>query len=244
MAQPTNQLPGESPGVETLDQPATILHSILRKTYDEIKALSAWLKENTIGYLIGEHQADEDAPQLHCHILIEGLKVTREALRKQIVKLAPGRGQNCTMSHTQSSRVPYNKDLLAIYILKGTPAHFKDSSYTPEQILDWIARWRFHDEKPVLISAELVKVKKPKTIYDNCQEIAQTLEWVKNPGQMPHLVDRTTIVTAIIKWANANRVALNAYKVADYYDIILSNCLPEYYDTLCRDLINRRHRSI
>lgn len=147
-----------------------VLQTILHKPYEEIKAFSEWLKENTLNYIIGEHEADLEVKTTHCHILIEGLKVTRESLRKQVIKHAPGRGQNCTMSETQQKpRQKYNRDFLAIYIIKGKESVIKSSTFTEEHHADWASKWidrtATRDTKQSAESKEEAKDKKDHTIW-------------------------------------------------------------------------------
>lgn len=231
MDQPTNQ-----PAVE-------VLQVILRKPYAELGELPAWLKEHTHNYLIGEHEADEEIATTHCHILVEGLKVTRESLRKAILKVSPGRGQYAIMSVTEKTKVPYETQPLGNYIVKGYESNAKSSSFTEEQIQVWASTWIHRDIKKNSQPVTSVTVKKkPPTIYDNCHEISNLLTWVKEPGQLPTVEERSTIVPAIVHWARQNRIPLHSQQVGNYYDIVLQNCLPEYYIKLCTNIINNRHR--
>jgi len=150
--------------------PVVVLQTILKKPYEEIKAFSEWLKENTQNYLIGEHPPDEQVKNFHCHILIQGLKVTRESLRKQVVKYSPGRGQNCTMAETeQKPKRKYDTDFLAVYIIKGKESLIKSSSFTDEHHADWASKWvdhkESHDTNQSPEDKEQAKAKKDHTIW-------------------------------------------------------------------------------
>lgn len=208
-----------------------------------VKAFAEWLKENSQQYLIGEHPADDQVKTTHCHILVEGLKVTRESLRKQIIKYSPGRGQYFTSALTQETREPYERNHLARYIIKGNVQHVKATSFDEIQIAIWASQWINYKD---LLSVVQVPVgtapkKKASTIYDDCNAIADRLTWVKDPGQLPRIEERTDVVDEIIKWANENRKALHSQQVGNYYDVVLQNAVPEYYKKVCVDRINRRH---
>jgi len=126
----------ESPTPTNQPTDPPVLQTILNKPFEEIKAFSEWLKKNTSNYLIGEHPPAK-SKGIHCHILIEGLKVSREALRKQVIKYSPGQGQNATMSETQDTRVKYDIAKLAIYIIKGHAEYCKSTTFDNSQIVTW-----------------------------------------------------------------------------------------------------------
>lgn len=222
--QPTNQLP--------------VLQTILKVPYGpNVEAFGVWLKEHTHNYLIGEHPPGVKNGN-HCHILIQGLKVTREALRKQVIKIAPGKGQNCTMASTQDDKKPYDTDLLAIYIIKGHAEYAKSHTFTPDVITEWASKWETRTITHAETHGATAPVKKAPTIYENCNEILDDLGSFKTDSAL----DRTEIVRATIAWANRKRKALHSVQVMNYYDCILQQGVPEYYGKLCVDLINRRHR--
>jgi len=133
-----------------------VLHVILHRNYETVKSFCVWLAKNVSGYLVGEHPADEDIETTHCHILVEGLKVTTEAMRKEIQKVSGGRGQYVILSVTQKTRVKHDKDKLAVYILKGDEDTCQETSYNKLQIIAWARLW------VAPVSAE----KKEKTHWD------------------------------------------------------------------------------
>ena len=225
--------------MENLTQPTTqlpVLQTILKVEYSKIFVFAAWLKDNTDNYLIGEHPPGIKNG-IHCHILIEGLKVSREALRKQVIKYSPGKGQNCTMANTQEGNKPYDRNLLATYIIKGNVGYVKHSSFPEVMLIEWANKWEQRTITKLNTQELIVKKSKP-TIYEDCNEILDTLGGFKTDSSK----DRTEIVRAIITWANLKRKALHSVQVMNYYDIILGQAIPEYYNKLCCDLINRRHR--
>lgn len=236
----------ESPSQPNQPTPVQVLQVVLKKPFEVIKAFAEWLKDNTQQYLIGEHQADESIKTTHCHILVEGLKVTRESLRKQVIKYSPGRGQNFTAALTEETRVPYERDFLGRYIIKGNVNHLKATSFDDIQIALWASQWILHKDKlsPVqVVVATGPKVKKTNTIFQDCEEIIAMLPYTTrelmdlNPSEN----QRTEIVKKIIEWANHKRKALHSIQVMNYYDNVLKAGIPDYYKDLCVNLINRRH---
>lgn len=217
---------------------------VVRKPYDApgVSEFAFWLKEKTLNYLIGEHPEDDEVKTTHCHILIEGLKVTDEALRKSLIKCDISGANYSLMKKTLKTRLNYERDHLGNYIVKGHREYVKSSSYSDEQIKIWSDTWVNH-VKPVASEActrELPPKKKRNTTYEDCDEIIDMIpEW---STRNPNLVERTQVVAAIIAWANTKRKALHSVQVMNYYDVIMCNAVPEYYKTLCVDLINRRHK--
>lgn len=149
----------ESPNQPTPNQSLTVWQVVLRKPFEEIKAFGEWLREQTIGFMICQHEADQEITTTHCHILLEGLKVGTEGLRKQIKKVCPGRGQYAIMEKTQKTREDYDRDKLAIYCIKGSVANCKLASYDEVQQAIWATKW-------VDRSEPLSKEEKDKTIWD------------------------------------------------------------------------------
>jgi len=244
--------------MESSDQPnqptPAVWQLVVRKAFNVsgVSEFAFWLSNNVLDYLIGEHPSDDEVKTTHCHILIQGLKVTDEGLRKSLKRCDISGAEYSLMKSTKAKpgqpRKPYNLDKLAIYIIKGDKEQVKSSSFMPAQIDTWEKAWieyepaeRSEAEQGGL--NELSKsptAKKPNTIYQDCDEIIDTIpEWNQ---RKPNLVERTQVVAAIIAWANNKRKALHSVQVMNYYDIILQNAVPEYYKTLCVDLINRRHR--
>lgn len=238
----------------TTNQPTEegVLQTILHRSFSAIEGFASWLKENTSNYLIGEHEADADIATTHCHILIVGLKVTREALRKQIQKYAPGKGQNCTMAKTQSEpRVPYDEQLLMNYIIKGNQTQVKSASYDDARLTTAAAAWISYEPAVSTTinqnSATTVSIKKKSNKYEDCHEILQQYFTISDQTPNAYLdsstpAGRAQIYLAIQAWSNSKRKAMTTYQAADYYDIIIQQAVPEHYMNLVADIINHRHR--
>jgi len=146
---------------------------VLRKPWSEVSGLEGWLKENTLRHIVAEHPADEDVATTHCHILLEGLKVTDEGLRKQAKKYSPGQGQYAIMKVQKKTRQPYSQAGLAIYMIKGEPAYVKSHSMSDETIEEYTLAWETEEE---YIERETGEPKKDKeyTIW-NITEKVRTL---------------------------------------------------------------------
>jgi len=238
----------------TTNQPTgvVVLQTILHRPFAGMEAFASWLKESTSNYIIGEHEADAEIATTHCHILIAGLKVTREALRKQIQKVSPGKGQNCTMAKTQNEpRVPYDEILLRNYIIKGNVKHVMSTSYDDATVTTAAAAWIHHESAASSANAEpaaaTMNKKKKSNKYEDCHEILDQYFTKNDQNPNAELNSKTPqgrrqIYEAIGLWSNAKRKAMTTYQAADYYDIIIQQAVPDHYMNLVADIINHRHR--
>jgi len=238
--------------IPTTNQPTRlpVWQLVVRKPYDAsgVDDFAFWLKNNTTNFLVGEHPADFEVSSTHCHFLIEGLKVTDQGLRKSLKRCDISGSDYSLMTKRKSKngiREDYSADFLAIYIIKGDIKQVKCSSYFYSQLLEWESKWINHAERSEaeqggLNQGKLPTAKKKNTIYEDCNEIIDTIpNWNQ---RQPTLVERTDVVRAIITWANQKRKALHSVQVMNFYDVIMCNAVPEYYSNLCVDLINRRHK--
>lgn len=232
--------------MESSPQPTNqpVLQVIMFADYETLRPMGLWLKANALQYLIGEHPADETVNRTHCHILIEGLKVTAEGLRKEIKKYVQGAGQYCILTKTQEKpRLPYKRHELAKYIIKGDLNHYKESSFCDISIATWCSEWiKYSQVRPspeVTTVGEAPTKKKEPTKYENCWEI---IEQYLQGVDLTTRDNRQTILKAIIAWANKNRKAMHIHLVGEYSDCILMQAVPEFYSTLCVDYLNNRYK--
>jgi len=133
------------PNSQLLAQPP-VWQLVLRKPWTDISGFEGWLKENTLRYIVAEHPADEEIATTHCHILLEGLKVTDEGLRKQVKKYSPGQGQYAFMKVQKRTRQPYSQSGLAIYMSKGQSEYIKSHSLADESIQEYVLAWETEEE--------------------------------------------------------------------------------------------------
>lgn len=119
---------------------------VMRKPWSDISGFEGWLKEQTLRHIVAEHEADEEIATTHCHILLEGLKVSDEGLRKQVKKYSPGQGQYAIMKVQQKTRLEYSQAGLAIYMIKGNPLTVKSHSFADETIMEYTLAWLTPDE--------------------------------------------------------------------------------------------------
>jgi len=99
--------------------------------------------------VVGQHDADEEINQTHCHFMIHGLDVTKEGLRKELKKyITDGRKEYALMEKTEVQRLPYDEWILAVYVLKGDMKHHVFSSYTESQVQDIVSAWVVYETKP------------------------------------------------------------------------------------------------
>lgn len=106
--------------------------------YDVAKQLK--LEECAEQILICEHQADEKVNRTHIHAMLDGVKVSAEAIRKRINKAELG-GRGNYGIFTSWKGEPYDRDKLGTYMLKGDKALLRQTNYTDEQIISWVHAW-------------------------------------------------------------------------------------------------------
>lgn len=143
------------------------LHLIVRKTFAELTEFCVWVKSHTRVCVVGQHDADEDVNQTHCHFMINGLDVTKEGLRKELKKyITDGRKEYALMEKTEQQRLPYDEWILAVYVLKGDMKHHMLGSYTESQVQDIVSAWVVYETKTsepkITTQYELVQAMVPK----------------------------------------------------------------------------------
>lgn len=218
------------------------------KPFTQCEAICVWLARNTSGYLVGEHPSknyrdpktnEMKVKGIHCHILIEGLKVSRTALEKEIKKyVSKGKGAILTCWKKDHEAIPYDKDKLATYILKGHKNICKATTYTDEYISERVTAWIVpsRDEFEAVDLKKSTPVKKVKTTFQHCQEIVEYLDkWLPNRAWMAK-----EIVSAIIKYCRENKLPLSAYKARDWYDCVMMISNPDKYQDTIVNLIKKR----
>jgi len=119
-----------------------VLHVIVRRPYADVSGLYQWLSEFSNSSLIGQHDADEEIENTHCHIQLKNFKKTIQSIRDHL-KIAGlgGRGNYNILTETQKEKKPYDEHLLNIYILKGLHITYKSSSYSSDEIIAYIEKW-------------------------------------------------------------------------------------------------------
>lgn len=226
------------------NSPAEILQVVLNVPFSGMESMCGWLQKNTSGYLVGEHPPAK-RKETHCHILIEGLKVSREALRKAVLKVSPGRGQYAIMSVTQKENKPYEREALAVYIIKGHIEYHKSSSYGDFLVEVWSKKWREPAVSSVVPTIATTEKIKPLTMFDHCEEIVQRLPWSrKEYFTNPDLIDRTKVLETIQVYTREKRIAIHSTKFEEWYDCVINAAFPEHYLKLVTARINYRHRFV
>lgn len=143
------------------------LHLIVRKPFSELTEFCVWVKSHTHRCVVGQHDADEEINQTHCHFMIHGLDVTKEGLRKELKKyITDGRKEYALMEKTEVQRLPYDEWILAVYVLKGDMKHHALSSYIESQVQDIVSAWVVYETKPseqkITTQYELIQSMLPK----------------------------------------------------------------------------------
>lgn len=163
-----------------------VLHVIVRKPYSDVSGLYQWIKQNSSDSLIGQHDADDEIENTHCHIQIKKFKMTIQSIRDHLKTAGlGGRGNYNVLTETQRDKKPYDEHLLNIYILKGSYLTHRSSTYTIEQIQAYIEKWTAYipiDGKDA--SGNVVPIKKKKEKPQNHWEIIEEIIKLANlkPG--------------------------------------------------------------
>lgn len=151
---------------------------VLHAPYDDIKVLK--LEECADNILICQHEADDGVNRTHCHVMLDGVKVSDEAIRKRINKHGLGGRGNYAIIQRYKSEA-YDTDKLGVYVLKGKLANMKQTSYESQKISAWVDDWRESVSNPSDKSPPKNGSKSPvKSHYDIMEEILQ--ETRQRPG--------------------------------------------------------------
>lgn len=170
-----------------------VWHVIVRKPLMELAWWVEYVKDNSKSYLINQHYGDDEDKTTHCHTMLVDCNVTIEAIRKCFKKNGiAGSAEYAIMTKTEKSRLEYDEDKLAIYILKGVQDNTSYiASYGCVDIHNWIQQW----VEPVKGSPKNDGDKKEK--FDNYNALLKEFNSSYNFQNRPNL-DR--IRTWVMKW--------------------------------------------
>ena len=126
-----------------------IIHGIVRLPFTTIQTIFESFTTKFPTSLISQHDADEETKTTHCHFLVDisGSFGNADSLRKNYFKKLANydilEGKNMELKNkTQDTKQLYNRDLLAIYIIKGVNKPLAKGSYFTDDIIDFLAsKW-------------------------------------------------------------------------------------------------------
>lgn len=197
-----------------------IFQVIMHKEYNDISGMpwNRWADRK----LICQHDADDEIPRTHCHIMLDGVKVGAEAIKKYIRNSGlGGRGNYGVHTVTQKHKLPYDRDKTAIYLIKGEVGLIKESSYENwvdasgiAQHISWASKWKF----PV---KQNLKLEDGKLVRESPEEIKpptkfEILNLVR--ARVENSADTYAIISEIRKVLVQHKILIGAWKVLDYYD--------------------------
>jgi len=168
-----------------------VLHLIYRKPYVDVSGLYQWIQENSSSSLIGQHDADDEIKTTHCHVCVVDLRVSLEALRKQINKRdLGGRGQYQTLTSTQKTKKSYDEEKLNEYILKGDRSNLRATTHSEEYLVQRLSAWVNHPptETVCLLDKEDDSVESQKATKTHWQIMEEV---IKETEKIPGLRDTT-----------------------------------------------------
>lgn len=117
-----------------------IFQVVIHQVYDIVKEMK--LEECAENYMICQHEADEEINRTHCHIMLEGVSVSDETIRKRIMRAgAGGRGQYAILKKVKRGGAEYDRDKLGVYMLKGDKEKYMAGTYPVSKIEEWVSAW-------------------------------------------------------------------------------------------------------
>lgn len=211
-----------------------IFHVILHATFADVSGFYMWACSRSNAVLVGQHEADEDISQTHCHFMID-TNVTNQAIAKQLKsRNLSGQGKSCIMEKTQKTREPYDRHKLCVYILKGYKTTIYDTMFSSNVIERMRSEWVQPTKETS--PAKPVKDKSEKTHWDLIQEIIVESKlipgiWgtVLEKDQFGHIIHeegvlaggRATIFDIMVKVLNKNKVRTSRNELERFYVSIM-----------------------
>lgn len=120
---------------------------VVKQPYESVKALE--LSAYADNVLFAEHGADGSTKRIHTHVVLDGVKVGRAAIEKRIKKFGyGGRGNYAILTECKDIKEPYDRDKLCVYVLKGNKDLCKQTTYSDEQIVQWVSQWQGFGKRP------------------------------------------------------------------------------------------------
>lgn len=158
-----------------------ILQVVIRLAYTAISEFIEYLDKREVRYVVGEHEADEETTQTHCHLAIDW-NMTRQALEKGMKSTSvSGRAISSIMEKTHKTREAYDFDILTTYITKGKISNIKKyRGLTEDQIAALAAKWVTPTSPGTLGDPKVSKEIKDRTRWQVVQDVIT--ETQKMPG--------------------------------------------------------------
>jgi len=204
-----------------------IFHVILHAYFADVSGFYDWAVSVSTSVLVGEHEADEQVKRTHCHFMINA-NITDEGIRQQLKKRnLGGRGKSCIMMQTQKApRLPYDEEILSIYILKGGKTIQHHSTMDHEMIQSLQAKW-VHQKEDVspadksdkthwdLIQQIIIESKKIQGVWGAVLERGEFGEVINEEGITPQ--GRGVIFDIMVRVLNENKVRTSRNELERFY---------------------------
>lgn len=166
-----------------------IIQAIIRLPYASIKELSEQCAAKFQTYLINQHEADDKVKTTHCHLLIDisGHFTTTDALSKWMKGRENGEKLNRQtmnlLKESQDLKKPYDRTLLARYILKGHQP-LQQTGFTVAELIGLIGSWQLQaDITEEASNTSATSVAKPvKETKKSCYKVL--IEMLEEPDAM------------------------------------------------------------
>lgn len=196
-----------------------------------------WLQTRCTHYFVGEHPADQEVKNTHCHVAIYE-PCGAEGLRKALKRYELGGKKYSILTVCQNTKVPYNFWKLMVYILKGDSLKFRrtDMYIFPDEkptLVGWIqGQWINYGEEPdeavltdivdlsgQVIDKKFIRKEKKEKVHDDNSKYAIVQEVVAVMGNQHY--DHDTLIKAVRNALVKRHQVLGMYKVMDLIDSVL-----------------------
>jgi len=140
-----------------------IIQGIVRLPYSDLSGVYQRISTKFAVFLVNEHAADAKIKTTHCHFLIDlsGSFANLDSARKWLKSLSPLMRKPHYELHTETQELPhrpYDKDLLARYILKGDQP-ILSKGFTEACLIKTIGSWQLEQVPEAQPSSDPVAAK-------------------------------------------------------------------------------------
>lgn len=133
---------------DDLPELPVVYHSIVHRSYNElIPVIQPWA-DNVEQMLVKQHNADDETPRTHCHIMLVKPSIQRDRFNEILKLKIPGlEGRKDfftlvkTIKRKGKNSVPYEVLPLARYILKGESSYNFGKNISPALLGEAVSTW-------------------------------------------------------------------------------------------------------
>jgi len=151
-------------------------HTIIHRPFTDLSGLISLWSSKSEAIACAEHEADDEVPRTHCHILIIKYAHKRDNITKDIHKIFPdmnGQKDFRTYTQTQKSKDPISRQGLW-YLLKGQEARLKfQNNFSKQEVEEALKHFDPGQAKREKSKSESEKEKSKLNHYEIIEEIRE-----------------------------------------------------------------------